>query len=155
MGTVFKVFIEFVTILFLFYVLVFRPWGMWDLTSLTRDHPTSPALEESNKKFIHNLKVKCSFIWWECLGPLSLGDSSSEKMTPRRQGKGRGEVDLYEVYNKGCRQSEHQSSGIKEFNILCMGRCKPMGSLNSLLSNAPQLSGANLVSLFTQLLAFP
>ena len=39
MWTIFKVFIEFVTILylFLFYVLVFWPRGMWDLSSSTRD----------------------------------------------------------------------------------------------------------------------
>ena len=30
MWTIFKAFIEFVTLLFLFYVLVFRPGGMWD-----------------------------------------------------------------------------------------------------------------------------
>ena len=31
----------------------------------------------------------------------------------------------------------------KEFRVLlCMGRCKPLGSLNSFLSCAPQLSGA-------------
>ena len=38
MWTIFKVFIEFVTILLLFYVLVFWPWGMWDQTP-------PPALE--------------------------------------------------------------------------------------------------------------
>ena len=37
MWTIFKVFIEFVTILFLFYVLVFWPQIMWDLSSSTRD----------------------------------------------------------------------------------------------------------------------
>ena len=37
MWTIFKVFIEFVTISLLFYVLDFWPWGMWDLSSLTRD----------------------------------------------------------------------------------------------------------------------
>ena len=37
MWIIFKVFIEFVTILHLFYVLVFWPQGMWDLNSLTRD----------------------------------------------------------------------------------------------------------------------
>ena len=36
-----------------------------------------------------------------------------------------------------------------------MGRFKSLGSLNSFLSYAPQLSGANSVSLFTLLLAFP
>ena len=42
---------------------------------------------------------------------------------------------------------------VKEVSILCMGRCKPLGSLNSYAS---QLSGVNPVSLFTLLLAsFP
>ena len=46
MWTIFKVFIEFVTILLLFYFLVLWPQGVWDL----RDHrpgiePTPPALE--------------------------------------------------------------------------------------------------------------
>ena len=38
-GPVFKVFMEFVTILFIFYVLgfYFCPQGVWDLSSLTRD----------------------------------------------------------------------------------------------------------------------
>ena len=40
--TIFKVFIGFVIILLLFYVLVFWPRGMWDLSFLTRDQtPTS------------------------------------------------------------------------------------------------------------------
>ena len=37
MWTIFKVFTEFVTILLLFYVLVFWPRGTWDLSSPTRD----------------------------------------------------------------------------------------------------------------------
>ena len=37
MWTILKVFTEFVTILLLFYVLVFWLRGMWDLSSLTRD----------------------------------------------------------------------------------------------------------------------
>ena len=37
MWTIFKVFIEFVTIFLLFYVSVLWPWGTWDLSSLTRD----------------------------------------------------------------------------------------------------------------------
>ena len=44
---------------------------------------------------------------------------------------------------------------VKEFSILCMGRCKPLGSLNPFLSYAPQLSGANPVFLFPLFLAFP
>ena len=38
---------------------------------------------------------------------------------------------------------------VEEFSILCRGRCKPLGSLNSFLSYAPQLSGAKPVSLLT------
>ena len=37
MWTIFKVFIQSVTILFLFYVLVSWLWGMWDLRSPIRD----------------------------------------------------------------------------------------------------------------------
>ena len=37
MWTIFKVFIEFVTICLLFYVLVFWPQGMWDPSSAIRD----------------------------------------------------------------------------------------------------------------------
>ena len=35
--TIFEVSIEFVATLLLFHVLVFWPWGMWDLSSPTRD----------------------------------------------------------------------------------------------------------------------
>ena len=41
----FLIFIEFVTILLLFYVLAFWPQGMWGLSSLTRDQTTPPVLE--------------------------------------------------------------------------------------------------------------
>ena len=44
MWTVFKVFIEFVTILLLFYVLDFWLQGMWDLSSLARDRTRSPCI---------------------------------------------------------------------------------------------------------------
>ena len=36
MRTIFNVFVEFVTILLLFYVLVLRPRGMWDFSSPVR-----------------------------------------------------------------------------------------------------------------------
>ena len=45
MWTVFKVFTEFVTTLFLFSVLVFWPQGMWNLSSQTRIELTLPALK--------------------------------------------------------------------------------------------------------------
>ena len=38
----FLVFIEFVTILLLFCVLVLWPWGIWNLSSLTRDWTWTP-----------------------------------------------------------------------------------------------------------------
>ena len=75
-----------------------------------------------------------------------------------------------QVCNKGSRQSEHQRSAfyvwkdrnkafygwkVKEYSILYTAKYKPLGSLNSFLSYAPQLSGANLVSSFTLLLALP
>ena len=44
MWTIFKVFIEFVTILLLFYVLVFWPRGTWDLSSSTRDRTHTPCI---------------------------------------------------------------------------------------------------------------
>ena len=44
MWTIFKVFIEFVTILFLFSVLVFWPWGMWDLGSPVRARTCTPCI---------------------------------------------------------------------------------------------------------------
>ena len=39
-----KIFIEFVTILLLFYVLVFWPQGIWDPSSLTRDRTHTPCI---------------------------------------------------------------------------------------------------------------
>ena len=44
MWTIFKVFIEFVTILLPFYVLVFWPRSMRDLSSLTRDRTRTPCV---------------------------------------------------------------------------------------------------------------
>ena len=45
LWTIFKVFTEFVTILLLFYVLVFWVWGMWDLRSPTRNGTCTRPLE--------------------------------------------------------------------------------------------------------------
>ena len=42
--TIFKIFIEFVTILLLFYVLVFWHWGMCDLSPKTRDQTHTPCV---------------------------------------------------------------------------------------------------------------
>ena len=50
MWTIFKVSIKFVTILFLFYVLVFWSRGIWDLSSPTRDWTNSctPCTEKQS-----------------------------------------------------------------------------------------------------------
>ena len=44
MHTIFKVFLEFVTISLLFYALDFGPQGMWDLISPTRDQTCIPCI---------------------------------------------------------------------------------------------------------------
>ena len=44
MWTIFEVFIEVVTILLLFYVLLFWLWGTWDLSSPTRDQTHTPCI---------------------------------------------------------------------------------------------------------------
>ena len=43
-GTILKLFIEFVTMLFLFSVSFFWLWGMWDLKSLTRTWTCTPCI---------------------------------------------------------------------------------------------------------------
>ena len=48
--TIFKVFIEFVTVFLLVYVLVFWPTGMWDLSTLTWDQTHTPCLERQGLK---------------------------------------------------------------------------------------------------------
>ena len=45
MWTIFKAFIEFVTILLLLYVLVFWTGDMWDLATRPGIKPAIPALE--------------------------------------------------------------------------------------------------------------
>ena len=45
---IFKVFLEFVTIFFLYYVLVFWPQGMWDLSSPTSDWTHIPCIGRQN-----------------------------------------------------------------------------------------------------------
>ena len=46
MWTIFKVFIEFVTLLLLFYVLIFGPRGVWYLSSMTRNETHTAVLED-------------------------------------------------------------------------------------------------------------
>ena len=49
MWTIFKVFIEFVTILLLFYVLVFWPQSTWNLNSPTRDQTHTAWVGRRNR----------------------------------------------------------------------------------------------------------
>ena len=44
MWTIFKLLIEFVTILLLFHVLVCWPWGIWDPSSWATDQTWTPSL---------------------------------------------------------------------------------------------------------------
>ena len=46
MLSIFKVFIEFVTVLLLFFALVFWSGGMWELHSPTREEPVPLAMED-------------------------------------------------------------------------------------------------------------
>ena len=107
------------------------------------------------KKYSHNLKVESYFIWRECLG-LRVRETASQWLWEKRSKKAGGEVLLYTSLQQ--REQAVLTSKIryqvKEFSILCMWRCKPLGSLNSFLSYVPQLSGANLVSLFILLPGF-
>ena len=92
-----KFFIEFVTVLLLFYVLVFWPQGMWDLNSLTRDstctlcigrqslnHWTAreaPSLQLSNQRKKDILAgILLKQIWWKYI------PCSSECMADYREG---------------------------------------------------------------------
>ena len=50
MWVIFKVFIEFVTTLLLFYVLFFCPRSMWYLRPLTRDQTHTPYFGRQSLK---------------------------------------------------------------------------------------------------------
>ena len=86
----------------------------------------------------------------------SQADSISAALRKLLQG-GRGEVKLYASLQQREQAvwSPKISYQVEEFSILCMARCQPLGSLNSFLSYASHLSGANPISLFILLLVFP
>ena len=71
MCTIFKVFIEFVTVLLLFYVLVFWPRGMWDLSSPNRDWTCTPCIgrRSSNHWTTREVPIYLTFLKnfsWQC-----------------------------------------------------------------------------------------
>ena len=96
----------------------------------------------STKWYSCNLKVESYFIWWECLGLLWAqgGGSISVALRKLLQGGGKESQAVYTFATTDqaiwTLKIKYQ---VKEFSILCMGRCKPLGSLNSFLSYAPQL----------------
>lgn len=76
MWVIFKVFMESVTTLLLFYVLFFWPWSMWHLSRLTRESNPQPLLwKQSLKHWITMDTCKMSslpntfpqIILWEAL----------------------------------------------------------------------------------------
>ena len=81
-------------------------------------------------------------IWCKCLG-LWPRETASQYLWENCSKEAGGEVGPYTSLHQ--REQAVWTSKIryqvKEFRILCMRRCKPVGSLNSFLSYAPQLSG--------------
>ena len=59
MWTIFKGFIELVTILLLFYVLFFWPQGMWDLSSQTRGQTHTPCIGKQSRNHWTAREVPC------------------------------------------------------------------------------------------------
>ena len=57
----FTVFIKSVTILLLFYVLVFWPWGMWDLSSPTKDWTCTPCI---GRQDLHHWTTREILVKW-------------------------------------------------------------------------------------------
>ena len=94
----------------------------------------------STEKSSHNLKVELFYLVRMFRTP-SPGDSRSVPLRKLLQGD-RREVRLCTSLQQ--REQEVWISKIryqvKECSILCMGRCKPLGSLTSFLSYATQLS---------------
>ena len=74
------------------------------------------------------------------------GNSISVALRNLLQGGGRGSQAVYKFATKGAGslKSKDQIS-VKELSILHREGCKPLGSLNSLLSYAPRLSGVKLI----------
>ena len=90
------------------------------------------GLELLTKKYSHNLKVESYFIWWECLAQ----EAASQELWENCSKEAGGRVRLYTSLQQGeqaVRTSEIRDQ-VKERSILCVGWCKPLGSLSSFLS---------------------
>ena len=84
MWPIFKAFMEFATILLLFYVLgfffFFWPWGMWYLSSLIRDQTHTPCMRRQSFKHWTTREVQHQFLMLETsvdLGPVASGSSQN------------------------------------------------------------------------------
>ena len=62
MWTIFKVFIEFVIVMLLFYVLIFWQQGVQDLSSLTRNQTSTPCIGRRRLNHWTSKEVPSSFI---------------------------------------------------------------------------------------------
>ena len=79
----------------------------------------------------------------------SLGYNISVALRKLLQGSGRERQATYKFVTKkagslnikDCCEVKKKSNKVKEFSTVCMGRCKPLGSLNPSLSYVLQLSG--------------
>ena len=113
----------------------------------------------STKNYSQNLKVALFYLvgMFRTPGP---GDSISVTLSKLLHKGRKASQAIHEFATTGAGSLKIRYQ-VKEFSILCMGRCKPLDSLNSTLPYAVQLSGANPVSPFTLrcgrwlLLAFP
>ena len=87
---------------------------------------------------------------------LSPGGSISVFLRNLLQGGRRGSQAIYKFATKGAGSLKSKISyQVKAFSVLCLGRRRPLGSLPSLFSRAPQPPGASPASLLTLLLASP
>ena len=120
-------------------------------------HDTShfPFLEVVDLINTHNVKVESYVSLGGNFRTSSPGGSTSsepKRSVPRRQSEEPGYTEVLQQtpvnlnIKKSLLVKESQISQVKEFsNFLCMRRCKSLGSLKSLLSHAPQQSGASIL----------
>ena len=82
----------FVIVLLLFYVLAFWPWGMWDLSSLTRDWTRTPCIWRWNLNCWTAREDPGQHF---CTGPFCTASLlSSPPQTPKRREWGTGAYGL-------------------------------------------------------------
>ena len=120
-------------------------------------HDTShfPFLEVVDLINTHNVKVESYVSLGGNFRTSSPGGSTSsepKRSVPRRQSEEPGYTEVLQQtpvnlnIKKSLLVKESQISQVKEFsNFLCMRRRKSLGSLKSLLSHAPQQSGASIL----------